>query len=107
HGLPLPFGMLLVLGSLLVLANVIREHERASERKLLERSLLYSAMAAFLSAGFLFGVVTLMSRSEPFIREYRIGALILFFTALLAFEPLRQQIQEAIGRRVIKHRAPA
>jgi signal transduction histidine kinase len=107
HGLPLPFGMLLVLASLLVLANVIREHERASERKLLERSLLYSAMAAFLSAGFLFGVMSLMSRSEPFLAEYRAGALILFFTALLAFEPLRQQIQEAIGRRMIKHRAPA
>jgi signal transduction histidine kinase len=107
HGLPVPFGMFLVFGSLLVLANVIREHERASDRKLLERSLLYSAIAAFLSAGFLFGVMTLMSRSDPFLIEYRLGALLFLFTALLAFEPVRQQIQEAIGRRVIKHRAPA
>jgi signal transduction histidine kinase len=107
NGLLVPFGMILVFGSLIILANVIREHERASERKLLERSLLYSALAAFLSAGFLFGILSLMSRSEPFVLEHRLGALLLLFTALLAFEPLRQQIQEAIGRRVIKHRAPA
>jgi signal transduction histidine kinase len=107
HGLPLPFGMVLVLASLLILANVIREHEGAEERRLLERSLLYSAMAAFLSAGFLFGVMSLMSSSEPFIGQFRFGALLLLFTAALAFEPLRQQIQEALGRRIIKHRATA
>lgn len=107
HGYPLPFGMVLVLASLVVLANVIREHEGAEERRLLERSLLYSAMAAFLSAGFLFGVMSLMSSSEPFIGEFRFGALLLLFTAALAFEPLRQQIQEALGRRIIKHRATA
>lgn len=107
HGLPLPFGMVLVLASLIILANVIREHEGAEERRLLERSLLYSAMAAFLSAGFLFGVMSLMSSSEPFLGEYRFGALLLLFTAALAFEPLRQQIQEALGRRIIKHRATA
>jgi signal transduction histidine kinase len=106
-GLPMPFGLILSLASLLVLANVIREHEKAEERKLLERSLLYSAIAAFLSAGFLFGVMSLMTGAEPFFNEYRAGALLLLFTAALAFEPLRQQIQEALGRRIIKHRAPA
>lgn len=108
HGLPIPFGMILVLGSLLVLAGVISQHEAPNERRLLERSLLYSAMAAFLSAGFLFGVMSLMSGSaEPFLAEYRLGALLLLFTAALAFEPLRQRIQEALGRRLIPDRAPA
>src|SRR5512140_3009254 len=59
-GYALPFGMYLVLGGLLVLAQVIGGHQAESERRLLERSLLYSALAAVLSAGFLFGVLTLM-----------------------------------------------
>jgi signal transduction histidine kinase len=107
HGLPLPYGMLLVLGGLLVLVHVIREHEKSEERRLLDRSLLYSAIAAFLSAGFLFGVMSLMSASEPFLGSYRFGAVALLLTAALAFEPLRQQIQEALGRRIIPDRASA
>jgi signal transduction histidine kinase len=107
HGRALPWGMLLVLASLLVLANVIVEYEPPAERKLLERSLLYSAVAAFLSAGFLFGVMSLMSGTDPLLTQFRIGALFLLFLAALAFEPIRQQLQEAIAKFVVKGRAPA
>ncbi|MFL5349550.1 MAG: ATP-binding protein [Hyalangium sp.] len=107
-GYALPFGMYLVLGGLLVLAQVIGGHQAESERRLLERSLLYSALAAVLSAGFLFGVLTLMAGSgQPFLREYRVGAFFLLALAALAFEPVRQGFQEWLGRRLFKGRAAA
>jgi signal transduction histidine kinase len=101
HGLALPFGMLLVLASLLVLAGVVREHEPVRERRLLDRSLLYSALAAFLSAGFMFGV-SAWTGSERFLGQYRLGAFFLLSMAALAFEPLRQQIQESLGIRLVR-----
>lgn len=107
-GYALPFGMYLVLGGLLVLAQVIGGLQAESERRLLERSLLYSALAAVLSAGFLFGVLTLMAGSgEPYLGEYRVGAFFLLALAALAFEPVRQGFQEWLGRRLIKGRAAA
>jgi len=107
-GRVIPIGLFLVLGALLVLANVIRAHQPPSDRRLMERSLLYSALAAFLSAGFLFGVMSLMSSSaEPLLAQYRVGALFLLFMAALAFEPLRQQVQGWIGRRLFQGRAGA
>ncbi|HEX2570479.1 MAG TPA: HAMP domain-containing sensor histidine kinase [Polyangia bacterium] len=108
HGLPLPYGMYVVLGSLLLLPNVLRAHESPRDRRLLDRSLLYAAIAALLSAGFLFGVMSLVSQSaEPLLRQYRWGAMFLLFMAALAFEPLRQQLQEALGRRLLPGRAGA
>ncbi|WP_408889773.1 sensor histidine kinase [Myxococcus faecalis] len=105
-GYALPFGMYLVLASLLVLVHVINAHQPPSERRLLERSLVYSAMAAVLSAGFLFGVLTLMAGSgQPFLAEYRAGAFFLLALAALAFEPLRQGLQEWLGRRLLRGRA--
>lgn len=107
-GRPLPFGMLAVLAAQLLLANVIRAHQPPRDRRLLERSLLYSALAALLSAGFLFGVMSWMtSSSEPLIAQYRVGALFLLFMAALAFEPLRQQLQEWLGKRLFRGRAGA
>lgn len=108
HGLPLPYGMYVVLGSLLLLPNVLRAHESPRDRRLLDRSLLYAAITALLSAGFLFGVMSLVSQSaEPLVRQYRLGAMFLLFMAALAFEPLRQQLQEALGRRLLPGRAGA
>lgn len=105
-GRPLPFGFYLVLGALLVLAHVIRLHQPAQDRHLLERSLLYSALAALLSAGFLFGVMSLMSTAtEPLLAQYKAGALFLLFMAALAFEPLRQQLQGWLGKRLLRDRA--
>ncbi|MFP2926491.1 hypothetical protein ACLESO_14970 [Pyxidicoccus sp. 3LG] len=90
-GYALPFGMYLVLAALLVLVHVINAHQPPADRRLLERSLVYSAMAAVLSAGFLFGVLTLLAGSgQPFLAEYRVGAFFLLALAALAFEPVRQ-----------------
>ncbi len=106
HGMPLPWGLFGVLASLFVLAGVVRMRQKARERRVMERSLSYAAMTAFLSAGFLFGVVTLMSESaEPLVREYRLGALFLAAMAALAFEPLRQHFQEFVGRRIFQDQA--
>jgi signal transduction histidine kinase len=67
--------------------------------------LLYAALTALLSAGFLFGVLSLLSaQNEPLLRQYRLGALFLLFMAALAFEPLRQQLQEGIGRLLLRDR---
>ncbi|HVE87087.1 MAG TPA: HAMP domain-containing sensor histidine kinase [Myxococcales bacterium] len=107
-GRALPFGMLGVLASQLVLANVVRAHQPPRDRRLLDRSLLYSALAALLSAGFLFGVMSLMTvQDQPLLPQYRAGALFLLFLAALAFEPLRQQVQEWLGRRLFRGRAGA
>lgn len=108
HGHAQPVAMFLVLGGLLVLGNVLRAHESRDEKRLLERSLLYSAVAAFLSAGFLFGVITLMEGPESFsLGPYRVGAAFLLFMAALAFEPLRLQLSELVGSRVVPNRASA
>ncbi|GEL73969.1 sensor histidine kinase [Myxococcus virescens] len=105
-GYALPFGMYLVLAALLVLVHVINAHQPAADRRLLERSLVYSAVAAVLSAGFLFGVLTLLSGSgQPFLTEYRVGAFFLLALAALAFEPVRQALQAWLGRQLLKGRA--
>ncbi len=105
-GHALPLGMYLVLAALLVLVQVIKAHQPAADRRLLDRSLLYSSLAAVLSAGFLFGVLTLLSGSgQPFLSEYRLGAFFLLALAALAFEPVRQSLQEWVGRRFLKDRA--
>ncbi|XXF80359.1 HAMP domain-containing sensor histidine kinase [Myxococcaceae bacterium GXIMD 01537] len=107
-GRALPFGMYLALAALWMLARLIAAHQPERDRRLMDRSLLYSALAAVLSAGFLFGVLTLMAGSgQPFLTEYRLGALFLLVLAALAFEPVRQQAQEWLGRRLLKDRAAA
>lgn len=101
YGWVLPYGIFLVLGSLLVLARVVQRRQRRRDRRMMERSLLYAALAALLSAGFLFGIVTLMSEGEfALLTEYRLGALFLLFMAALAFEPVRQHLQTFLGRRL-------
>ena len=105
---PSPFPMLGVLASLFLTANVIRDLEPPAERRVLERSLLYAAVAAFLSAGFLFGVMQLVALSNPAgLGQYRLGAFFLLCMAALAFEPLRQHLQEVLTRTIVADRAPA
>ncbi len=106
HGRVLPVGMFIELGSLFVLAHVVRRQQAPGVRRLLERSLLYSGIAAFLSAGFLFGVLHLMG-GRPMVTEYRLSVFFLLVMAALAFEPLRQQIQEFVGKRLLKSAAHA
>lgn len=108
HGEVVPYGLFAVLGSLLVLTGVVQARQRARDRRLMERSLLYAAMTAFISAGFLFGVLTLMSESaEPLVTEYRFGALFLLAMAALAFEPIRQHLQGVMGRVLVREQADA
>ena len=107
-GMPSPFPMLSVLGGLFLTANVIRTLETREERRLLERSLLYAAVAAFLSAGFLFGVMQLVAISPPAgLGQYRLGAFFLLCMAALAFEPLRQHLQEILTRPIASDRTTA
>jgi signal transduction histidine kinase len=99
HGFIVPIPMLMVLASLLLLTGLLQQIQEAAGRRLLERSLLYAAMTAFLWAGFLFGLMALMSQTaEPFLRQYRLGALFLLCMAALAFEPLRQHLQQLLSR---------
>lgn len=108
HGYVVPYGLFAVLGSLLVLTGVVQARQRARDRRLMERSLLYAAMTAFLSAGFLFGVLTLVSETaEPLVTQYRYGALFLLAMAALAFEPIRQHIQGFVGRYIARDQADA
>ncbi|RMG17322.1 MAG: sensor histidine kinase [Deltaproteobacteria bacterium] len=108
HGIVRPWGNLIVLASLFAMAHVVRGRQAPGARRLLERSLLYSTVAAFLSAGFLFGVLSLMgSAFDPRLLEYRLGAFFILVLAAVAFEPLRQQLQELVGRWLFKDSAAA
>ncbi len=102
NGVRLPVGLFVVLGSLLILANVVRRRQDRRTRRVLQRSLTYSAIAAFLSAGFLFGVLAFLDHNaQPLLDGYRASALFLLFMAALAFEPLRQHLGELLGRRLL------
>lgn len=100
HGHLLPYGLFLVLASLLLLALVVQSMQSRTEKKLFERSLVYSALTAFLSAGFLFGALFFLAdTTEPVLRDYGLSALFLFAMAALGLEPVRQWTQEYLGRR--------
>ena len=108
HDHLLPYGLFLVLASLLLLARLVQSMQSGADRRIFERSLLYSALAAFLSAGFLFGALVFLSdATRPVLRDYGLGALFLVFLAALALEPVRQHAQELIGRRLAGDRAHA
>ena len=101
HGHLLPYGLFLVLTSLLLLAIVVQSMQSRADRKLFERSLIYSALAALLSAGFLFGaLVFLADATTPVLRDYGLSALFLFAMAALGLEPVRQFAQEYLGRKI-------
>lgn len=98
HGVVVPYPMLMVLGSLFLLTGLLRQIQQAAGKRLLERSLVYAAMTAFLWAGFLFGVMTLMQQPESQLQQYRIGAFFLLCMAALAFEPVRLHVQGLLSR---------
>lgn len=106
NGIALPYGMLLVLASLLMLGAVVQDVMPATDRRLMERSIAYSAVTAFLSAGFLLGIYWFIEDQE-LLRGYRVGALFLIFLAAWAFDPIRQQVMEIVGARIEPDRAHA
>lgn len=104
----LPYGLFLVLASLLMLTRLVQSMQRRADQRLFERSLMYSALAAFLSAGFLFGaLVFLADTTAPVLRDYGLGAFFLLCMAALAIEPVRQHVQEVVGRHLAGDRAQA
>lgn len=107
-GRVLPYGLFMVLAALLLIAGVVSSVQRASERRILNRSLSYSALTALISAGALFGVLSWVTeQAEPLVREYRASAFFLMFGVAVAIEPVRIRLQEWLGARLLKDRAPA
>ncbi len=95
HGHPVPIGMFLVLVSLIVLSDVVREHEHPAERRLIERTFGWALVAAVLSAGLLGGLVHALTGAPV-----TLPVLFALAMAALAIEPLKQWVQEAIARRL-------
>lgn len=107
-GHALPYGLFLILGALFVIATIISESQAPEERKLLESSLLYSSLTALVWAGFLFGVIAVISGPGASLSgPYGIGALFLLCMAAIAFEPLRRVIFHKLATRLFPERAPA
>ena len=99
-----PYGMFLVLGSLFLLGYVVRSQQDARFRRLLDRGLVYSGLTALASAVVFFAVLELLPGSRAPFGEYGYGGVFLLVVmALLAFEPLRQRVQEWIGHRLAPH----
>lgn len=105
HGLLHPIGLYALLASILILVRVVRGQQGPEARRLLDRSLLYSALAVLLSTGVLFGALLLLPLPGGQTSSYGLGALFLVAMAALAVEPLRQHLQERLGRRLIPDRA--
>ena len=105
YGVATPIGPLVVLASLLMLARVVRDRQPAGQRKLLDRSLAYSALAGMLSAGFLLGMLALVSRSDGRVVDYDwtydLGAWLLLATSAVAFEPLRRHVSDLVGSHLL------
>ena len=96
-----PIPMLMVLASLLILAGLLRQSQRAAGRRLLERSLIFAALTALLSTAFLVAVLTWLRREAAPLLEHGLGLLFVLFMAALAFEPLRQRVQQALAGRLL------
>lgn len=102
QGMRSPIGPLIVLTSLLMLARIVRDQQPVTQRKLLDRSLSYSAFAGILSAGFLLGTVSLMGRAIPQLGwDYGAGPWLLLITSAVAFEPLRRHIADLFGSKLL------
>lgn len=107
HGHPSPWGLYLMLVSLVLLAGVITGTQDPATRRLQERSFLYLGLTALLSGGFLFSVLHLLRLPGPESAGLGIGALFVGVMAALAVEPLRQAIQGWLMRRLSPDRAAA
>ena len=107
NGIPLPFGLFAVLGSLILLARIVSSIQPLQDRQILENSLLYSSLTALIWAGFMFGVLSVVGSSAQVRAEYGLGALFLMSMAALAFEPLRMRLSRWFGGLLFPDRADA
>lgn len=104
-GQPVPYGMLMMLGALLLIGHVLHRQKTLYERRIREKSYFYMTLAALVSAVFLFGVMWFLSGAlQPHSSEYYVGLLFMLFMVTLAFEPLRQLLLSRLGATLLKHR---
>jgi signal transduction histidine kinase len=99
RGNPSPWGMFLVLAGALLLARVLHTLQAEDERRLLDRSLIYSSVTTFVSAGFLLGIALVVQEgAAPLIGQYGVGAIFLVAMAFVALAPVRQAVQDRLGK---------
>ena len=106
-GNPSPWGLYLMLLSLVLLAGVITHGQDAATRRLQERSFLYLGLTAFLMGGLLFSVMQVLHVGGPQSAGLGVGALFVLVMAALAVEPLRVGLQGWLMRRLSPDRADA
>ncbi|MBN1609538.1 MAG: sensor histidine kinase [Polyangiaceae bacterium] len=106
-GLDQPVGLLVVLASLLLLAQVVSSQRAPGARRLMERNVLYAALSALLSTLVIVGLVWGLRSAEVVSTRQAFELCSLFFFAALAFEPLRLRLQELLGTRLMKGSAHA
>lgn len=107
HGYASPWGLYLILISLVLVAGVITGSQPAATRRLQERSFLYICLGAALTGGFFFSVLQLLELPGPQSAGLGVGALFVVVMAALAVEPLRLAIQGWLMRRLSPDRAAA
>lgn len=104
HGHPWPIGLLFVLASLFVLAEVVRQHESRASRTLLERSFVYACLGAVWTAAVTITALAIFGQGLS------ARPLELFFVvamAALAFAPLEQHLLERLSARLHQRAASA
>jgi signal transduction histidine kinase len=106
-GNPSPWGLYVMVASLLLLAGVITGGQDSATRRLQERSFLYLALTAFMMGGLLFSVMQLLQVGGPQSAGLGVGALFVLIMAALAVEPLRLGLQTWLMRRLSPDRADA
>jgi len=97
-GVKTPVALYVILASMFLLADVVRRGKTSRTRKVLEASLVYSAIAAFLSSGFLFGIMAVAGGGY----QYAASAFFLTLTASLAFEPVSRQFKNFLGKAILR-----
>jgi signal transduction histidine kinase len=107
HGYLSPWGLYLILVSLVMLAGVITQQQDPTTRRLQERSFLYISLTAMLTGGCLFSVMQLLRFDAPQSASLGVGALFVLVMAALAVEPLRAAIQRWLMHRLAPDRTAA
>ncbi len=103
-----PSLLWVVLASLLLLAPTLRDGETQAGRRLLERSLVHTTVAALVSTLFFLGLLAWLEAHSPVsLAENPLGIAFVVAMAALALEPARRFLQHALSRRLLPHHAGA